>query len=364
MPGDVLSQEEVESLLNQASGGGAPAAGGGGGAQAAEAPSPAEQAEVRKRKVAQSSASNLTKQREKIEPYDFKRPERVGKDQVVALRTMYEGFARNFSASLSTMLRGIVEMKLLEVDQITYSEFILYLENPTVCNLITAPPLEGHLILDMNLSIMYPIIDRMLGGGSETTSLAQRALTEIEERLASKVTTLFLEEMKQAWENIVDLEPTIDRVESNPMLVQILPPNEVVISVTFELIVHDVRGTMSLCIPYNSIERISGDLSANSWIAYGKNQSTPETMEMITETMKTSLIELEVLLAKTQIKAGDLIGLKVGDILTTEKNVESPMVLGIHGNPKYYVRAGAFEGQKAILIESEIGDLNDATLER
>ena len=124
----------------------------------------------------------------KSRPYDFKRPERVGKEQMRALQTLHEGFGRNFGAALSGLLRSIVEVKLTSVDQLTYSEFVFSLENPTCFNLLKAEPLEGNLILDINPSILYPIIDRLLGGGRETGPLARRPLTEIELRLVSRIT--------------------------------------------------------------------------------------------------------------------------------------------------------------------------------
>ena len=92
--------------------------------------------------------------RDKVSPYDFKRPERVGKEQMRALQTLHEGFGRNFGAALSALLRTIVEVKLTSVDQLTYSEFVFSLENPTCFNLLRAEPLEGNLILDINPSIL------------------------------------------------------------------------------------------------------------------------------------------------------------------------------------------------------------------
>ena len=257
MGGDVLSQTEVESLLSAMATGGQQAA-----AVAAPPPPPP------------SASFSAPKSREKITPYDFKRPERVGKEQMRALQTLHEGFGRNFGAALSALLRSIVEVKLTSVDQLTYSEFVFSLENPTCFNLLKAEPLEGNLILDINPSILYPIIDRLLGGGREAGPLARRPLTEIELRLVSRITGLFLHELRHAWENVLDLNLEVVQVESNPQLVQIVPPNEVVVLISFELTIGDLRGMMNLCIPYNSIERIGGKLSANSWIAYGKRQST------------------------------------------------------------------------------------------
>ena len=100
--------------------------------------------------------------------------------------------------------------------------------------------------------------------------MARRPLTEIELRLVSRITSLFLEELRRAWENVLDLTLEVVRVESNPQLVQIVPPNEVVVLISFELALGDIRGMVNLCIPYNAIERISGKLSTNSWVSYGR----------------------------------------------------------------------------------------------
>lgn len=337
MSGDVLSQAEVESLLSAME---STSAGTG-----APAPAPAARSKLR---------SGGVKAREKVTPYDFKRPERVGKEQMRALQTLHEGFGRNFGAALSALLRSIVEVKLTSVDQLTYSEFVFSLENPTCFNLITAEPLEGNLILDINPSILYPIIDRLLGGGREVGPPARRPLTEIELRLVSRITRLFLEEMRRAWENVLELKLSVDRVESNPQLVQIVPPNEVVVLISFELTLGDVRGMMNLCIPFNSIERIGGKLSSNSWVTYSRRPASPESIQMLSERLRGSVVELVVQLAETKITMGDLIGLRVGDIITTEKDVSAPLHVLVQGHTKYAALPGAYRGHKAIQITEPI----------
>lgn len=336
MPGDVLSQAEVESLLN-----------------AVDANAKSTSSASRSTPAAAPPPS-IPRSRDKVTPYDFKRPERVGKDQMRALQTLHEGFGRNFGAALSALLRSIVEMKLTSVDQLTYSEFVFSLENPTCFNLLKADPLEGNLILDINPSILYPIIDRLLGGGRETSALARRPLTEIELRLVRRITDLFLEELHRAWENVLDLDLAVVRVESNPQLVQIVPPNEVVVLISFELTVGDVRGMMNLCVPFNSIERISGKLSSNSWVTYGRRQATPESMRQISGNLQGSLLGLVVRLADTQISTKDLVGLRVGDIITTEKDVRSALTVELEGVAKFTARPGAFKGRKAIRIDEPI----------
>jgi len=339
---DVLSQEEVEGLLTAMSGGGEPAA-----------PPPS-------KPVEQASVATSLKPREKVAPYDFKRPERVGKEQIRALQTLHEGFGRNFAAGLSAMLRSMIEVKLAGVDQLTFSEFIFSLENPTCFNLLTAEPLEGNLILEISPSILYPIIDRLLGGGREGGPLARRPLTEIELRLVSRINDLFLRELRKAWSNVLELDPKVDRVESNPQLVQIVPPNEVVVLISFDVALGEVRGMVNLCIPYNSIERISGKLSANSWVAYGRREATPESIARITRNLRSAMVELKVRLAQTRITTGELIGLRVGDVITTEKDVRNPLLVTVEDIPKFRAAPGAYKARKAIRIEEIIADPSDA----
>lgn len=345
--GDILSQEEVESLLSEAKGTQAGAAAPAKPAAPTPPPAAAPAAQP-------SASSSPMRPKEKITPYDFKRPERVGKEQMRALQTMHEGFGRNFGAGLSALLRSIVEVKLTSVDQLTYSEFVFSLENPTCFNLITAKPLEGQLILDINPSLLFPIIDRLLGGGSTPTPPARRPLTEIELRLVGRITDLFLGEMRRAWENVLELDLSVDRVESNPQLVQIVPPNEVVVLISFELTLGNVRGMMNLCIPFNSIERIGNKLSANSWVAISKRPATRESIQRLSDQIGGAVVELVVDLADTHISTADLIGLRVGDIVTTEKDIRKPLVLRVEGQPKFHTTVGSFKGRKAIRVVDEI----------
>lgn len=328
MSSDVLSQAEVESLLSAMEG--------------------------RESEAIADTANGQIARRAKISPYDFKRPERVGKEQMRSLQTMHEAFGRNFGAALSALLRTIVELKLTSVDQLTYSEFVFGLENPTCFNLINARPLEEQFILDINLSLLFPIIDRLLGGSSDPAPPTRRPLTEIELRLVGRITDLFCKELKRAWEHVLDLDLAVDRVESNPQLVQVVPPNEVVVLISFEITLGEARGMMNLCIPFNAIERVNTRLSANSWVSYGKKTATPENVQRISSQLKGAVVQVVVDLAETSIATSDLIGLRVGDIIATEKDVNQPLVVSIEGRPKFYASAGAYKGRKAFQVTGTI----------
>jgi flagellar motor switch protein FliM len=285
-----------------------------------------------------------------VRTYDFKRPERVSKDQMRALQTLHEAFARNFGAALSGFLRTIVEVKVANCEQMTYAEFISGLPNPTSFNLIQAKPLEGQICLEISPLIIYPIIDRLLGGTNTELFIPQRPMTLIETRLISKMTTRGLTALREAWESIKPINFEITATESNPQLVQIVPPNEVVVVVGFELKMANRAGTMNLCIPYNVIEPIVADLSSQSWFNFPKAGKVVETKAQIADALSRAALTVTGILAETTITLNDLMQLSVGDVITTERAASSPVVLRVEEEQAFLANIGQFKGQRALKI--------------
>jgi flagellar motor switch protein FliM len=285
-----------------------------------------------------------------VRPYDFKRPERVSKDQMRSLQTLHEAFARNFGASLSGFLRTIVEVKVANCEQMTYSEFISGLPNPTSFNLMEAKTLEGQMCLEISPLIIYPIIDRLLGGTNSELFIPQRPMTLIETRLIGKVTSRGLSALSEAWSGIKALEFQIVATESNPQLVQIVPPNEVVVVIGFEMKMANRAGTMNLCIPYNVIEPIMDSLSSQSWFNASKASKSPQYVSKIEHTLSRAPVTVTGLLAETTITLDDLMNLQVGDLIVTERPASSPVVLCVEGEKCFLSNIGQFKGQRALKV--------------
>lgn len=343
MAEESLNRDEVEELLRSMDAGETKE-------KPAAAAKPAEGLSAEAKAAEMLAGRKPSASRQRVIAYDFKRPERVGKEQMRALQSLHEGFARNFGASVSALLRTIVESKLISVDQLTYSEFVYSLEIPTCFNLLRPAPLEGNWILDLSPSILYPVIDRMLGGSASGDSALKRPLSDIELRLTSRITHTFLRELATAWRNTITLDVELERVESNPQLVQIVPPNEVVVLVSFELTMGKSRGMVNLCIPFNTIERIGSKLTNNSWIGYASSKSNEASKGQIRELLGESKVEMVVNLAQSTIRALDLLNLQVGDVVTTEKDVHSPLEIQVEGVGKFLGKAGAFKGKKAVEV--------------
>ena len=268
-----------------------------------------------------------------------------------ALHGIHEGFARNFGAALSGFLRTIVDVRVATTEQLTYSEFISSLPTPTCFNLLSADPLEGEMALEISPLIIYPIIDRLLGGSSAEIFIPQRPLTSIEQRLVGRITDRALKSLTEAWVAAVDVTFKVTATESNPQLVQNVAPNEVVVVVGFEVKMGNRAGAMSLCIPFNVIEPVMGKLATQSWLAYRRKSASDEQVKQISANLERSRVAVRAFLAETTINLHELMNLQPGDILRTTKPCTGDLILQVEGRNKFAGHLGQFKGNRALMIK-------------
>ncbi len=281
--------------------------------------------------------------------YDFKRPERVSKDQIRAISAIHEVFARNFGATLSGMLRTIIDVRVVGVEQLTYNEFIHSLPNPTCFMTLHAPPLEGQMCLELSPLIVYPFVDRLLGGDNSNLYIPQRPLTSIEWRLISRIVDRALEHLSEVWRNLVEARFEAIETESNPQLVHIVAPTEVVVFVTFEIKLGQTAGTMSLCIPFNTIESVLSHLTSHAWF-YKPKPATDLQQKRLLRNLVKSPINLTAYLGQTTIRLNDLRSLRPGDLLPLDKRVGQDLILKIGGRNKFAGLPGQYRGHRALRL--------------
>jgi flagellar motor switch protein FliM len=282
--------------------------------------------------------------------YDFKRPERVSKDQMRAIEGIHEAFARNFGASMSAFLRSIVEVKITDTEQLTYNEFLHSLPNPTCFNLLSVLPWDGSICLEISPMIIFPLLDRLLGGATDEMFIPQRPLTTIEQRLVGRIIDRALKLLTDSWTSLGTTEMKLTQSESNPHLVQVVAPNEVVVVITFELKLTGKSGTMGLCIPFTTIEPVLDKLATQNWLSYRKKDSAKDHKAHIAESIKGASVNLRALLAETTISMGQLMNLQIGDVIQTEKLAKDELMIQIEGKNKFVGRLGQFRGNRSIRI--------------
>ena len=288
--------------------------------------------------------------------YDFRRPERVSKDQLKGLQSLFEAFSREIGILLPPFLRTVVRVDLVSIDQLTYDEFILSVARPTSMSILDMDPLEGRVVLEMGPAMVFPIVDRVLGGKGVT--LAQpRELTEIEERIVYRIVLMILDSWKRAWSHLIELDMKVVNQESDPLIVQIVAGSEMVILVGYEIYIGEAVGSMNMCIPLILLTPILDQISSQA--AYQRHMS-PEVAELtrnvLTDYVCKANVAIEPILGKTTISLKDLAQLQVGDVIGLNSKCDEPIDVNVGGIPRFTAKPGRRGEQSSIQIVSLVTD--------
>ncbi len=305
--------------------------------------------------VASSEVADEDKLRS-IVVYDFKHPNRVSKDQLRTLENMHDNFAGHIGSVLSNMQRAMLDVDLVSVDQITYSEFIMSLVSPSCTFTYTADPLEGACIVDFNPTLTYAFVERMFGGSGKVLDTG-REMTGIEKSLMNRIVSVVYKELAAAWAHICPINIEQASLETNPQFVQIVPPGETVIVISFQLKLFQTTGLMTLCYPYMALESIIGKLSAQNWIDATKRKSAEKDTEINLGNLQDLNLPVSAVLAETKISIRDYMHLEIGDVLTTESKINEEMVINLAGRHKYSARPGLVGRKRGLMITNHVEEV-------
>jgi flagellar motor switch protein FliM len=316
----ILSQEEIDALLSTAS--------EMGEAARAEAP-PADG----------------------YLPYNFRRPDRVTKEQLRALQFLHDRFARNVATSLSAYLRAGTDVSVTSVEQFTYSEFLASLPDPTAFYALSMSPLDGLAALELGPGVAFTMVDRMLGGTGRGVTMA-RGLTEIEQNVIDAVVKLILENLTETWRGIVDVRFRISGRETRPQMLQVAAPNEVVVLLGFEMRLGEARGTLNLCVPAAAIEALGASFPQ----AWQRSRTAPSAADQRVLVSSLARVRLPVSATlSTTVPARDLLALKAGDVVSLGQSVRNALDVRVRGTLKFRGRLVAHNDGAAVRLESPVG---------
>ncbi len=293
-----------------------------------------------------------------IKVYDFRRPNKFSKEQLHTIQAIHENFSRLVSTYLAAHVRTVVQVTVNSVEQLTYDEVVNTIPNPTIMNIITVAPLEGNIILDIKPSIAFTIIDRLFGGPGDAPEKV-RGLTDIERTVMERIVNGILEHFAEAWENIIQVDPKLEMMESNPQFAQIVSPTEMVVMVTLEMKVGDKQGMMTICIPYIVIEPIVNKLNAHFWYSGLGKKSTAEHLEVLRKNIEKAKIPMSVILGHAELTVAELLDLQIGDVVQLDSSVNKPLSVVVGSKTKFMGRPGLVGSRMGMQITSVVKEGDD-----
>ena len=320
MAGDVLSQSEIDALLSAISTG-------------------------------EMTAEDVKKDEEtkKVKVYDFKRALRFSKDQIRSLTRIHENFARLLTTFFSAQLRNYVQITVVSVDQIPFEEFVRSIPNMTLINVFEVPPLDGNILMEINPNIAYSMLDRLMGGVGSSHSNVDN-LTEIETKIMTNLFERSFDNLREAWENIAEIDPMLVELEVNPQFLQMISPNETVVVISLNTIIGETSGMINICVPHVVLEPIVPNLSVRYWMQTNTKEISPEQSKMLENRIKQAELPLIAELGTTNLTIEDFLQMNVGDVVQIDQKIADPLILKVGNIPKFTVQPGKLNKKMAVQI--------------
>ncbi|GAB5466724.1 MAG: flagellar motor switch protein FliM [Candidatus Kapaibacteriales bacterium] len=327
---DVLSQKEIDNLLSDMSAGAVDV---------------------------EDVISNKNKKNE-IANYDFRRPNRISKNQVRTLQNVHESFAEVFGYYLVSKLQTVVSISVTSVDQLFYSEFILSVSNPSCLYVFDIEGTDGQGIMEISPQLALSVMERLLGGSADAPPRS-RSITPIEQAVVRGIVEHALSDLKNAWKSISDINFKYSRLEMEADFVQIAPASEIVIVVSFDVHIGVNTFLMNLCFPTFALEEVLARLNKQQVTASTVRQTKARQKENFTSIkgqLEATYLPVVAELGKTAITVKDVIELKEGDVIKLDKKINEELEIWIGKKRKLAGRPGTVDGKKGVKITRVLTD--------
>ncbi len=288
-----------------------------------------------------------------VKDYDFARPSKFSKEHLRTLEIIYDNYGRALSTSLPVYLRKNIQVEVMNSEAVTYMEFSNALSNPVLLGIIDFAPLKGNIIMEMATKLGYAIIDRMLGGEGEPLEKS-REFSEIELLIIERIMITCVELMREPWENVLDVDPRLERIETNPQFAQIISPTEMIAIVTINIKIGDVEGLINLCLPYITLEPVMEKLNTKFWYSSMQEATDEEFSSDIESLITKAEVPITAILGRSTISVSDFSTLVPGDIIRLDKKVDDELDVFVGDIKKFTALPGSSGQNYAVRVTSVI----------
>lgn len=282
--------------------------------------------------------------------YDFKHPARVNKDQLRTMENLHDNFARLLSGTFSKHMRAVVDVDTAYVDQTTYAEFIMSLSNPSCSYQFRMNPTPGQAIIDIAMPVVFAIVDRVHGGKGSSQGVDARQMTQAEMGILARVCKNMVQDLEATWQPIAKVEISDIELETNPEFMQITAASEIVILLAFEINSTNASGLVSVCYPFFTLEPLLPLLGQQTYVRHGQ-PNLEETIEANRRRLDNVPLPVRAELARGQIGIEQARKVQVGDVVTSQTQMDEPSVLFVGDEAKFVgVPFGADNGHRTVKI--------------
>lgn len=289
----------------------------------------------------------------KVKNYDFARPAKFSKEHLRTLEIIFEHYGRLLSTNLPIYLRKNIQVEVKTSEAVTYSEFSNSLSNPVLLGVVNFAPMKGNILIEIAENIGYTIVDRMLGGKGQPLERS-REFSEIELLIIERIFNIMINLLIEPWESVCQLEPRLERIETNSQYAQIIAPTEMIALVTLSIKVGDVEGLINVCLPYLTLESVMDKLNTKYWYSSMQDKDEQQYTEAVESLISKAPMTIKAVLGNSAISVNDFIGLQRGDIIRLDTKVDQELSVFVGSIRKFTALPGASGENYAVRVTSVI----------
>ncbi len=332
---EVLSQSQIDALLNSMKGGGDDSAG-----------SPQEKEE---------------KKEVQYRKYDFYSPRKFTTEKLKLLRNIFENYSRIAASQMNSMFRMNSDMEVQDVEEQRYNEFSNALTDSDIMTLVKVmlPEQAKNLPMLMHISprLMVNMIDRMMGGPGDDDSIdSGYVYTSIENVLYQKVMSYLVRAIRDAWSGYIRMDTELERVEQDPSMFQDISVDETVAIIALSVQMGELSGNITICIPGNLLTDIFNIIDRRKNLNLDEDQKDANVRETIMNSIRDSALRVNAQLGVVEVSLEDLYNLHVGDVIDLNKPKESEVSIFVEDQPWFTGKLGVHKKNMAVRIENRIAD--------
>lgn len=284
-----------------------------------------------------------------VKDYDFKRPAKFSKEHLRTLEIIYEHYGRLISTNLPLYLRKTVQTTVASSETVTFSEFSNALSNPVILGIIDFKPLNGNVIIELAPNLGFAMIDRMLGGPGLPLE-KNRDFSEIEMTIIEKLMIVCMQLMKEPWRNVVEINPIMERIETNAQFAQVIAPSDMIAIVTMNIRIGETEGFMNICLPYFTLEEVMDKLNTKYWFSTMQKDDSYDYTDHIESLIKRVDVPIKAVLGKSSLSVNEFLGLQVGDVIRLDSTVDSEMDIFVGNIRKFTALPGSSKDKYAVRV--------------
>lgn len=284
-----------------------------------------------------------------VKNYDFARPAKFSKEHLRTLEIIFEHYGRLLSTNLPAYLRRPVQVSVMNSEAVTYSEFANALSNPVLLGVVSFEPLDGNVVMEIASNLGFAMVDRLLGGAG-TALDKPREFSEIELTILERMFNVCVNLLREPWENVVDIHPRLERIETNSQFAQIISPSEMIAIITVNIKIGDVEGLMNICLPYIVLEPVMDKLNTKYWFSTMQDKDVNTYEDAIASLISKAQIPVKAVLGSSSISVNDFINLGVGDVIKLDTKVDEELDVFVGNIKKFTALPGSANENYAVRL--------------